>query len=265
MAAFIFHKQVKSGLKSIFGGPDYPDASLQGSIGDILGAFNPETIASLGNLTRLGLQQDLLTSQQYGSQFADERRRLMNEDPLIRRLRGIAISGLKDVQGGGLPGDIQKSILDRVRTSQAARGFEDSPGSIAAEAAALTGGAEAFRQTRLNQALAVGNQYAAPGQMLSGGIPSVSQMFNLQQNTLGLQNQQAQGDYNARMQNVQLGGQALGTIAGGLFGGGGGLGVSALGNGLGSSGSQAFGTMGPSAPPWWAYLPNATGQLSAAY
>src|SRR5262245_53504694 len=120
--------------------PNYPDASLRGSLNDIFGTFDPETINYLGKFNRLGLQEQLETQRELGPQFTQAKIASMEADPLLRRLRGVAIGGLQGLQNGALPGDIQRSIENRVRQGQLARGIEDSPFSVSQEAAALTGG-----------------------------------------------------------------------------------------------------------------------------
>jgi hypothetical protein len=194
----------------------------------------------------MGLEETLQTSKELGGQFQAERQRLLEADPLIRRLRNIAIGGLKGVNQGALPGDISRSITDRTRQAMAARGMDESSIAATTEAAALTGGAEQFRANRLNQALAVGDRYSAGGQMLSGGVPDFMSLLPFQQNANAAQNQLSQKGYDATMgQYAQLG-QLAGTAAGALFGGPmGAMGGGALMGGLLGGGSGGGG--GPQA------------------
>lgn len=236
--------------------PNFDDASLKGSLQGIFGAFTPEMIDYLGKFNRMGLQETLETSRELGGEFQQERQRLLEMDPLIRRMRNIAIGGLKGVNQGQLPGDISRSITDRTRKAMAARGMDESSIAATMEAAALTGGAEQFRANRLNQAMAVGDRYSVGGQMLSGGVPDFMSLLPFQQNATAQRNQAAQAQFDAIMGQWQSVGQAAGQItsllAGGLGGGFGGAmaGMGAAGGGMAgamggaSSGIGAMGAMG---------------------
>jgi hypothetical protein len=244
--------------------PRYPDASLKGSLNDIFGTFDQSTIDYLGKWSRMGLQQDLETTRELGPQFQQLRQQMLEADPLIKRLRGVAIGGLQGLQNGALPGDIQRSIENRVRQGQLARGIEDSPFSVGQEAAALMGGSEAIRQQRLNQALAVAGPFNAAGPMLSGGVPNFGQAFDMRQQGMQMQNQQAEANnsrtnafYGTLGKLAGVGasaipgvgpflGAGIGGLSGGMFGdsgGGGGFGgltgMMGGGGGGGGMGSMA--------------------------
>lgn len=112
------------------------------------------------------LGQELETLGKFGPQFIRQEARLREQaiesDPVLREQRaaaldalGIARSQLEDLEGGGLPADVERSILERTRTAFAARGLEASPVGATGEAVRLLGGEEAIRNQRLNSALGI--------------------------------------------------------------------------------------------------------------
>lgn len=117
-------------------------------------------------------------------------------------------------EGGQLPADVSARIAESVRAGQAARGVVTSPGAVAQEAAALAGGAEAFRSNRIGQAMSfLGGLNPFPQ---VGQAPSFGDLAGFEQGQA-----QSEANYN------QFLGQSLGSSVGmlaqmrqaGFFGG----------------------------------------------
>ena len=113
-----------------------PDPSLGGSLFDIfryLGTgtqLGQQNLQGLQDLQGAGYQADIENTKKYGPELQRLRQQQMEADPLIKRLRGVAIGGLQGLQNGQMPADIERSITNRVRQGQLARGIEDSPFSV---------------------------------------------------------------------------------------------------------------------------------------
>lgn len=212
--------------------------TLRGSLNDILGMVGPR-LGEIGNFNEMAAQQELDFNRMFAPQFQQLQLDMLGNDPLIKRLRNTAFSGLKGLQTGDLPADMRANIEQSTARSQMARGIFDSPAANTEAVAALMGGSEQIRASRLAQAGAVAGQFSAPGQLMQGGNMNFQQFLGAQQSTLGAR--QEQNNQRASLANnlySQLG-QLAGTAAAGGFGGFGGMfGGAAAGAGAGSMASQ---------------------------
>jgi hypothetical protein len=161
-----------------------------------------------GDLIRDVMGQELDLLQSLGPEFIREQSRLRDlafeSDPVMREQRlaaldalGVARGQLADLEAGGLPADLERSILERTRTSQAARGIHGSPVGATAEAVRLLGGEEQLRSQRLGQAMGIlsggGFGTAAPAPGMGPGptrfLPGGDLMPGLQQNVMASRQQ----------------------------------------------------------------------------
>lgn len=211
--------------------------SLRGSLNDIFGMIGNEGLGKIGNFNQEAMGQNFLLSQQFSPMFQQLQLDMFQNDPLVKRMRQTAIKGLRGLQEGQLPADMLSNIEQQTARSQMARGIFDSPAANTEAVAALMGGSESIRASRLAQAGAVASQFSAPGQILPGGVPSFMDLLGAQQNTLGGRQEQAnQSAAISRQFYGQLGSLA-GSVAGGMFGGpmgaaaGGAMGGSLFGGG----------------------------------
>lgn len=125
---------------------------------------------------------------------------LRNADPTLARrfdilkaLGRTAEAGLQGLEDGGLPADVERGVMNRVRSQQAARGVIGSDFSALQEAAQLGLSAETFRQSRFNQAGMAAN--AIGGGFVSQFIPDANNLLQIPLAQFG-------ADVNVRMGNA---------------------------------------------------------------
>jgi hypothetical protein len=180
-------------------------------------------LSKAGFLQRAALEESLMLSRNFGGQRIREESRLrqlaIDANPLakasqeaslesIGRRRDLsnqlldqAEGGLEDLDGDGLPDDIQRNIEETSRASLAARGISESGAGGVLESLNLIGGREGLRQNRLMQA----------GAILSGAAPA---------NTPGLGFAQPANAGLINQQSFFPGANALTGFAGTAFGAG---------------------------------------------
>lgn len=117
----------------------------------------------------------------------------MKSDPLLASYYDNVSSGL-DTDAYGLPKDFSKSLTDKVRAAQSARGTLDWDTSSIEEAAALMGGSEQIRNTRIAQA----NQLLTSGVLPSmrDFLPDANSLLQAQLGLEGLKLQRGLGRAN---------------------------------------------------------------------
>lgn len=224
------------------------------------------TSVGQGAIERL-LGTELRLAERFGPRFEDVRSRIAEQrienDPRLRQLDRISARGLgtifQGLQGlnepGALPSDVRANLQESVRGAQAARGVLDSSAGAVQEAARLAGGTEAFRASRISQALpfisagtqirqapqrsfgVVGQFAPGPAQLLGAQLQSqqIGQQAEFADTQLALQADQARAEL-IKSGILLAGSVATGGALGaaGAVGFGGGFGSGAL-TGLGAA------------------------------